>query len=278
MRKLFLATFLCLTALCSWAQDEKPQFEGEIFRVRMSSGQGDEYRGKHELHGIYKNGNRHLIDTRLGRHIIQLLDQNRCIVYYDGQTEGVEYPLDKLFTLGHTNASYGISTEYEFAKTEETCNMLGYECEIYEGTKQLTQDYKAAKLQKDQVEAIRFAVCPRWQTDSIWQRSNPNYPIDGIVFKSVSDVKLKGSLSFSKIHSNLYTSEQIKEITERPVDDKELEVPSGITVHKFRTYFSAATLLNKLAADNKKALKKEKRWPTQLPDNDTFDTDDEWED
>ena len=276
--KYLLTLILCLATQFGWAQDDKPYFEGEIYRIQMSSGIGSEYKGKHELRTIYKNGNKHIIDVRLGRHTIQLSDQNRCIVYYEGQTEAAEYPLDKLYNMGHTDGAFGIEKKFKFSKSEETTEILGYACEIYDGEANITQDFKTNKLQKNTVNAIRFAVCPNWKTDSIWQRQNSQYPVDGIVMKMVSDSKTTGKSGFSKLHGNLYTSEKVKEVTEREVDDKEFDVPEGIEIKKFRTYFSATTLLNKLAAENKKVLKKAKRYPTQLPDNDTYDTDDEWED
>jgi hypothetical protein len=123
-------------------------------------------------------------------------------------------------------------------------------------------------------------VCPKWRTDSIWQKfgDNDHFPVDGIVMKMVSDQKVTDRKKFSRVHSNLYQSEIVTKIEERPVDDKEFEVPAGITVQKFRTFFSAGKLLEEMQTANRKMLKKEKRYPTDLPDNDTFDINDDWED
>ena len=286
MRKRIITAILCLIATCGWAQDEKPNFEGEIMRTRMVNGRGGDYRGKHIERYIYKNGNRHVYDTRLGWHSIQLLEQNRCIIFYDGQNEAAEYPLDKLFSLGRSNSAWGISKDFNFHKTEETTEILGYSCEIYEGTKLLDRNFKVgilsnpADASNTTTIAYRFAVCPKFKTDSIWQQygDNENFPVDGIVMKLVSDQKVTDRKNFSKVHSNLYESELVTSIIERPVDDKEFEVPEGITIKKFRTFFSANGLLSSMEEKNRKALKKEKRYPTQLPDNDTFAIDDDWED
>jgi len=52
--KYLLTLILCLATQFGWAQDDKPYFEGEIYRIQMSSGIGSEYKGKHELRTIYE--------------------------------------------------------------------------------------------------------------------------------------------------------------------------------------------------------------------------------
>lgn len=286
MPRTFITLILCLAALCGWAQDDKPYFEGEIMRTRMVNGNGADYRGKHVERYVYKNGNRHIYDIRLGRHIIQLLSQNRCIVYYDGQDKAAEYPLDKLYTLGRSASAWGATKKFEFHKTDETAVIQDCNCDIYEGTQEVYQNFKVGILssptdrQALTTIGYRYAVCPNWRTDSIWQKygDNDHFPVEGMVMKMVSDQKVTDRVKFSRVHSNLYQSEVVTKIEEHPVDDKEFELPTGLTVQKFRTLFSASTLLNELEAANRKALKKQKRYPTQLSDNDTFDTDDDWED
>ncbi len=284
--KYILMSILCLVTQYGWAQDEKPYFEGEIMRTSMVNGRGGEYKGKHIERFVYKNGSRHIYDTRLCRHIIQLYDQNRCIVYYDGQDKAAEYPLDKLYALGRSASAWGATKKFEFHKTDETVVIQGYTCDIYEGTQEVDQNFKVGILslptdrQTLTTIGYRYAVCPNWRTDSIWQKfgDNDHFPVEGMVMKMVSDLKVTDRVKFSRVHSNLYQSEVVTKIEERPVDDKEFELPAGVTVQKFRTFFSAGTLLSEMEATNRKMLKKEKRYPTQLPDNDTFDTDDDWED
>lgn len=275
-----LASILCLAIQYGWAQDEKPYFEGEIIRTRMVNGQGSEYRGKHVERYIYKNGSRHIYDTRLGYHIIQLYDQNRCIIYYDGQEKGVEYPLDKLFNLGVSDASWGKSNNYTFNKLDETLTIKGLQCDVYKATKEVQQNFKSGSLNQNIVVEYNFAVCPNWKTDSIWFKyaDNENFPIDGIIIKMVRDQQIKGKQGLFRLNGNFYQSDVVTKIEEREVDDSEFAVPENIQVQKFRTRFSADTLLGELEAANRKALKKQKRYPTQLPDNETFDTDSEWED
>ena len=278
--KYLLISILCLAMQYGWAQDEKPYFEGEIMRTRMVNGKGGEYRGKHIERYVYTNGNRHIYDTRLGFHSIQLYDQNRCIIYYDGQDRGVEYPLDKLFNIGISDAAWGKSNAYTFEKTDETKVILDYECDVYKATKEVQQNFKTQSLNKNSVIEYYFAVCPKWKTDSIWFKfaDNENFPVEGMIIKQVRDEQVKGKSGLFRLNGNFYQSERVTKIEEREVDDKEFEIPESIKVQKFRTYYSASALLGELEAANRKALKKEKRYPTQLPDNETFDTDDEWED
>ena len=278
--KYLLTFILCLATQFSWAQDEKPYFEGEIIRTRMTNGLGTEYRGKHVERYVYKNGNRHIYDTRLGYHSIQLYDQNRCIVYYEGQDRAAEYPLDKLFSLGISDASWGKSNNYTFSKTDETLIICDLQCDVYKATKEVQQSFKSGSLNKNNVIEYHFAVCPNWKTDSIWFKyaDNENFPVDGIIIKMVRDEQVKGKRGLLRLNGNFYQSDVVTKIEEREVDDSEFAIPENIKVQKFRTLFSASTLLNELEAANRKALKKQKRYPTQLPDNETFDTDSEWED
>ena len=246
MKRNLMPIILCFVASCCWAQDKKPYFEGEIMRTSMVNGRGGEYKGKHVERFVYKNGSRHVYDIRLGRHIIQLYSQNRCIVYYDGQDKAAEYPLDKLYTLGRSASAWGVTKKFEFQKTDETVVIQGYNCDIYEGTQEVDQNFKVGILslptdrQTLTTIGYRYAVCPNWRTDSIWQKYGDNYhfPVDGMVMKMISDQKVTDRAKFSRVHSNLYQSEVVTKIEEHPVDDKELELHCAEVSHTLLRWFA----------------------------------------
>ena len=103
-------------------------------------------------------------------------------------------------------------------------------------------------------------------------------PSSGLLLKMVLDQKQDVKYELAKGKGNYYHSEVVTEVVEREVDDAELCVPNDIEIQKFRTFPSASPRLAELYTQNKAALKKKGLFPTQLPDNDTFDTDSEWDD
>ena len=273
-----MTIILCLTAIACRAQD-KPLFQGEVtWKTMIMGNMATDYKGKHIIKVVYKNGSKHEYDTRLGKHVVMLPAEDRFIVYYDELKAGAEYPLNKYYSIGHMNSAYGISQEGEFYKTDKTTQICGYDCVIYEGTKSINQDYKAAKLQKASTVIYHYAVCEKFDVDSIWQKKNPDMPSSGLLLKMVLDQKQNVKNALIKGKGNYYHSEVVTEVVEREVDDAELCVPNDIEIQKFRTFPSASPRLAELYTQNKAALKKKGLFPTQLPDNDTFDTDSEWDD
>lgn len=78
--------------------------------------------------------------------------------------------------------------------------------------------------------------------------------------------------------STTYFSASVTEIKEQSVSDDEFQAPSGYKILKVRTFYTAQNKLKEVFKETEKQLKKKKQHPSQLEDNDTFETEGEWED
>ena len=78
--------------------------------------------------------------------------------------------------------------------------------------------------------------------------------------------------------SATFFSASVTDIKELSVSDSEFQVPSGYQMIKVRTFWTAQNKLKDIFKETEKLLKKKKEHPTQLEDNDTFETEGEWED
>lgn len=276
--RFILSSFLCAAAIYCCAQELKP-FEGEITYTSMQINSGVitgtkfDYNGKHEERTVYRNHDKHEYDVRLHYHRIFLVSQNRCIIYSDETNTGVEFPLIKYFEIGRSNEALGYKNGNTITKTEKTGEILGHPCEIYEGKTFFI--YKDKKDDKNDVTRELW-VSTEFAPDSIANGTNREFKLPGLIMKDVMTRKFKAKEMFTMKGSH-YASEIITDIVERKVEDGEFDVPAHIKIEKFRTFWSAHDTLSKMNKEHMKLLKKKGQYPTQLPDNETFELDQEWE-
>lgn len=276
--RLCLSIILCAVATFCCAQERRP-FVGEITYTSMQINTGAiggtkfDYDGKHEKRTVYRNHDKHEYDLRLHYHRIFLVSQNRCIFYSDETKTGVEFPLVKYFEIGRSNEALGYKQGNSIKETGKSGEVQGYSCEIYEG-----KTFFSYKDKMDQENDVirELWVSTEFEPDSVDNGSNREFKMPGFIMKDVMTKKHQSRDLFT-FKGSRYVSGSITSIEEREVDDSEFEVPSDIKVEKFRTFWSAYDSLGKMNRDTMKSLKKKKQYPTQLPDNDTFELDQEWE-
>ena len=253
-------------------------FEGEITVVSMQTSTGSQvgnrisYDGKHVDKKWLKNGNLHLYDTRMHIHYIANHDENRCIVYSDETKSGVEYPLDKQPTVRPGNIAAVDPNVTSIGMTVDTT------C-IYKNKVEPIMDMKCEASKYKYVSHYESALAQNANGQSetaveTWRCVAPEY--EGMIMKQVVDMKY----SFRAIttrKSSTYFSASVTEINKQPVSDELFQVPSDYHVLKVRTYFTAQNKLKDVFKDTEKQLKKKKQHPSQLEDNETFETEGEWE-
>ena len=276
--RLYLSVVLCAVATYCCAQERRP-FVGEIMYTSMQintgviNGTKFDYDGKHEIRTVYRNHDKHEYDVRLHYHRIFLVSQNRCIFYSDETKTGVEFPLVKYFEIGRSNEALGYKNGNSIKETGKSGEVQGYPCEIFEG--KTFSSYKEKMDQNNDVTRELW-VSTEFEPDSVSNGSNREFKVQGFVMKDVMTRKYKARDVFTSKGSS-YVSGTATSIEEREVEDSEFEVPSDIKIEKFRTFWSAYDTLAKMNRDSMKSLKKKGQYPTQLPDNDTFELDQEWE-
>lgn len=276
--RLYLSVILCAAASCCCAQNRRP-FVGEITYTSMQIHTGVlnetkfDYDGKHEMRTVYRNHDKHEYDVRLHYHRIFLVSQNRCIFYSDETKTGIEFPLIKYFEIGRSNEALGFKQGNTIKNTGKTDEVQGYSCEVFEGKSFTT--HKDVKVDNDDINRV-FWISTEFEPDSVANASNREYKMPGLIMKDTMTKKYNSKNIFTFKGSH-YESGVVTSIEEREVDDSEFEVPSDIKVEKFRTFWSGQDKLIKMNRGTMKLLKKKGQYPTQLPDNDTFELDQEWE-
>lgn len=254
-------------------------FEGEITvtSIQTSTGTrlGDKlsYDGKHIDRKWLKNGNMHLFDTRMHIHYIANREENRCIVYSDETESGVEYPLDKRPEIQPWNiaavdprvTSIGMTVDTSSVYSNKMESVMGLKCEASKN--RYVSHYETA---------LASEASGQSETDvETWRCVDPKY--QGMILKQVMDMKYNyRAITTSK--STTYFSASVTEIKEQSVSDDEFQAPSGYKILKVRTFYTAQNKLKEVFKETEKQLKKKKQHPSQLEDNDTFETEGEWED
>ena len=254
-------------------------FEGEItvVSVQTSSGSrlGDRlsYDGKHVDKKFYKNGNLHQHDVRMHVHLIANRSENRCIVYSDETRSGVEYPLDKMPEMQPENVAVmdirvttlGMKVDTTVVYERKAASVMGMDCEA--SKRVFACDYQSA-LSRNSNGRSDASV-------ETWTCVAPEYK--DMVMKQVLDLKYSfQAITTSK--STTYFSGAVTDIRNLAVSDDEFQPPHGYQIAKVRTYFTAQNKLKDILKETEKLLKKKKLHPSQLEDNDTFETEGEWED
>lgn len=282
--QIILSALLCtITSLCC-AQGQIP-FEGKMTysSIVVCNGLGNpgdkafvykgyySYNGKHDKMVVFRNYDKHEYDLKLHTHYIYLVSQNRYIFYSDETKTGIECPLNRIFEIGASNEALGIEKTSTITKTDRKGNVFGTPCDIYEGSIITTDN--GQKNTSDLVREIWIST--QFGADSIFNGCNIFKPT-GLIMKDITTHKDKIKLVVT-MKSNYYVSEIITDMEQRKVADSEFEVPSDVSIEKFRTVYAAQEPIRKISLATFKSLKKKGEDPREAPDNETFELDQEWE-
>ena len=254
-------------------------FEGEITVTSLQTSSGGRvenklsFDGKHVDKKMLKNGNMHLHDTRMHIHYITNIVENRCIVYSDETRSGVEYPLDKrpeispenIATMDEAVTVDGMTVDTTLIYSKKPAKVLNMNCEA---SKTIYVSYYNSALATQTSGESKVEI-------ETWRCTEP--PFEGMVLKEILDLKYELK-TLMRIKSATYFSAVVSDIKKQNISDEEFQVPSGYQITKVRTFYTAQKKLKDIIKETEKILKKKKQHPSQLEDNDTFETESEWED
>lgn len=254
-------------------------FEGEITVTSLQTSSGGRvenklsFDGKHVDRKMLKNGNMHLHDTRMHIHYITNIVENRCIVYSDETRSGVEYPLDKrpeispenIATMDEAVTVDGMTVDTTLIYSKKSAKVLNMNCEASK-TIYVSHYNSALATQTSGESKVEIET---------WRCTEPSF--EGMVLKEILDLKYELK-TLMRIKSTTYFSAVVSDIKKQIISDEEFQVPSGYQITKVRTFYTAQKKLKDIIKETEKILKKKKQHPSQLEDNDTFETESEWED
>lgn len=249
-------------------------FEGEYTITTLQSNSNKvpfdyiSYNGKHVTQVIIKGGDIMENDLRLKIHYLFSKSQNRFVFYSEVTKKGVECPLDKYTKILPTDTirqtklqrySHKYEVDSSYVKTNREERILGNLCDIYEQKVNITSN----KKNSSHVKIVN------------WICKEPEYK--GWLMKSVKETKMNLNVLITKKVQN-YNSSEVTDLQKRLVKDAEFDIPSGINIEKVMTRTTALLKLGKIMKEHKKIMIKQKLYPTQLPDNEIFETTEEWDD
>lgn len=267
---------LLMGSIATFAQK---QFEGEInYRnfenyskpVRKFS-KGMAYNGARNVKVLIKGNKMHIIDESMHLNTLLLPDEDRVIIYNDLLKRGLQcsygnYTTTYMSTYSPKPNVVGQTKDYKVEITGKKNTLLGHVCGNYKGT----------------VTAKTSASSPAVTTVDVWYSTeyevNPIYNFylygiesPGIAMKWTIDQHSKVPL-FGTFDS--FIASEVKSITQREVDDSEMQIPSD---YELKVTDSPFKMLG-IYGDTKKYLKKNNMYPGDADtDKDvTYKIEEEW--
>ena len=224
-------------------------FEGEIVyqtyenypRELLNQDTTCEFNGVHRYRAIMKDGRLHIIDETTGIH--QLYDNDReTYFHYCEHTKAcldssILFSQQCLFsqsnyTVGNGVGAWTVNVSNNFAKTEESKNLLGHNCVLYKGNIDLDytssiQDFTASY----NIKAF-FAddiVAPKSYKFITFGLDSPNIALSLAV--------KQGGLYYDTLgEGSQYREMTVLEIKPYKVNDEEFSIPSGYKIIKHEQF------------------------------------------
>ena len=260
-----------------YAQEDN-YFEGEIAyrnfenhnKLVLKLSKGMAYNGARDVKILMKGANMHIIDESLHMHTLLLPEENKAVIYNDLLKRGQEFPFNAyvntyLSALSPNDRVINGMTIPASSTVGNSGNVKEYmdqSCDIYSG--------KISANNGGVTTDVELWISPNYSIyKSYWAFLN-GIEVPGIALKWVLDQK--GSVPILGKMSS-YIASEVKELTERPIADEEMQVPADYNIVASTSPFKVLGLYK----DMKKYLTKNKMYPTQQESVVTYKIDDEWE-